>query len=153
MKNFSLLLISILFFILSGCNSSKSAVEHEVRSCPECNMKLADSNKHSATITTGSNIEYFDDIGCMVLWAKDKGLDFKDVDAKVFSNDTNNYINAFDLHYKTGEDTPMSYGFYAYQNTNEESIDFNEVVVKMLRGEHMANPKIRKQILGLNNEQ
>ncbi len=42
----------------------------------------------------------------------------------------------------------MMYGFSAYENKQENIIYYEEVMMKMLRGEHMANPKIRKQILG-----
>jgi hypothetical protein len=42
----------------------------------------------------------------------------------------------------------MNYGFGAYESKQDRSIGFDEVILKMLRGEHMANPKIRKQILG-----
>ena len=44
--------------------------------------------------------------------------------------------------------TPMNYGFGAYENEVNDSIKADEVELKILRGEHMANPKIRKQILG-----
>ena len=46
------------------------------------------------------------------------------------------------------ENTPMHYSFSAYEKKCEECITFDEVIIRMLRGEHMANPKIRKQILG-----
>ena len=42
----------------------------------------------------------------------------------------------------------MLYGFSAYENECNGCIKFEEVIMKMLRGEHMANPKIRKKILG-----
>ena len=63
-------------------------------------------------------------------------------------NDTHRYIDIKKAFYSINEKTPMSYGFSAYENEIENSIDFNEVRLRMLRGEHMANPKIRKHILG-----
>ena len=70
------------------------------------------------------------------------------VDIKAFSNDTKKYIDTFKAFYKINERTPMLYGFSAYEKPQDGSIDFDEVIIRMLRGEHMANPKIRKQILG-----
>ena len=109
-------------------------------------MKVAKNNKHSASFIKNDTIYYFDDIGCLILWSSENKLDAKD--AKVFTKDSARYINAKDAYYKIGDKTPMSYGFVAFENKVEEEIDFGEVNIKMLRGEHMANPKIRKHILG-----
>ncbi len=45
-------------------------------------------------------------------------------------------------------ETPMHYGFGAYENLKEGMIDFNEMRLRMLRGENMSDPKIRKKLLG-----
>ena len=42
----------------------------------------------------------------------------------------------------------MGFNQVYYENKKDNSISFDEVVMRMLRGEHMANPKIRKNILG-----
>ena len=42
----------------------------------------------------------------------------------------------------------LFYGFTPYEKKCKNCINFDEVILRMLRGEHMANPKIRKQILG-----
>ncbi len=149
MKSFNLILILALSFF-SACNSTQSSGAKEPKSksrvCPKCHMEVDKSNTHSASLVKNDTIYYFDDIGCLVLWSSENKLDAKD--AKVFTKDSTRYINATDAHYKIGEKTPMSYGFVAFENSAEETIDFDEVNIKILRGEHMANPKIRKQILG-----
>ncbi|MBU1667127.1 hypothetical protein KKC13_01840 [bacterium] len=89
---------------------------------------------------------YFDDVGCLILWTKKEGRESRD--AKVFTKDTKEYIKADDAHYTINEQTPMNYGFSAYKKPPPNSIRFDEMQLRMLRGEHMANPKIRKQILG-----
>ncbi len=109
-------------------------------------MELAKSNLHSASLAEGTTVHYFDDIGCLVLWSNKNGLDMQK--AQVFSNDTHKYIDAKSASYSIGEKTPMAYGFSAYEHQQENQIDFDAVTIKILRGEHMANPKIRKQILG-----
>lgn len=132
---------------MTACDSSSES-EENMRICPQCHMELPKSNIHTSIIQGNSNTEYFDDIGCMVLWMKDNNIHLDSVDMKVFSNDTKKYIDAKKAFYKFNEKTPMMYGFSAYENKQENIIYFDEVIMKMLRGEHMANPKIRKQILG-----
>jgi hypothetical protein len=109
-------------------------------------MEIDNSFLHSATLTKNGTIYYFDDIGCMILWSRENNLNT--TTAKVFSNDTHKYVDAVLANYDVGKKTPMSYGFCAYEKSVESSINFDIVTIKMLRGEHMANPKIRKQILG-----
>jgi hypothetical protein len=67
---------------------------------------------------------------------------------EIFSNDTKRYIDAKVAYFIINDKTPMNYGFVAYENEVNDSIKADEVELKILRGEHMANPKIRKQILG-----
>lgn len=133
--------------MMSSCDSSSENEEH-LKVCPQCHMELPASNIHTSFIKEGSSTEYFDDIGCMVLWIKKHNANVDEIEMQVFTNDTKKYISAQKAFYKFNEKTPMLYGFSAYENKQEEIIDFDEVMMKMLRGEHMANPKIRKQILG-----
>ncbi len=154
MKLFSNLLIVIslsIFFV--GCNSqedttTKVETTKDVRICPQCNMPLPDSNLHTSDIDKDGDKIYFDDVGCMILWAKDEKIDLKDIKTRIYSNDTKRYIDPFTGFFQINERTPMLYGFSAYEENCEGCINFDEVIIRMLRGEHMANPKIRKQILG-----
>lgn len=111
-------------------------------------MTLPTSNIHTAKLEDDSKSYYFDDFGCLVLWAKEKNISLVDKKIEVFSNDTKRYIDAKAAYFIINDKTPMSYGFGAYENEVLNSIKVEEVELKMLRGEHMANPKIRKQILG-----
>jgi len=111
-------------------------------------MTLPSSNIHTAKLNDGSKSYFFDDFGCLVLWAKEKNISLKEKKTEVFSNDTNRYIDVQKAYFIINDDTPMHYGFGAYENEIQNSIKAEEVELKMLRGEHMANPKIRKQILG-----
>ena len=137
-----------LLVILTACSSSAKNEKQELKICPQCNMELPKSNIHTSTLKEHEDMYYFDDIGCMVLYSKENGIDLRSIESKVFSNDTHRYINSKGAFYTINEKTPMSYGFSAYEKHIDEAISFNEVITKMLRGEHMANPKIRKQILG-----
>jgi copper chaperone NosL len=146
-----------LFFVLSlivlfiGCTSNNAGNNEEKqdkRICPQCNMPLPDSNLHTTDLNDNGDIIYFDDVGCMILWAKDKKIDLKTERTRIFSNDTKRYIEPAIGHFQINEKTPMLYGFSAYEKPCDGCIKFDEVIIKMLRGEHMANPKIRKYILG-----
>jgi len=149
MKLLSKLLIVLSFTIFFiGCGDDDSTKNTNLRICPQCNMPLPDSNIHTADLEQDGKITYFDDIGCTILWAKDEKIDLKKVQTRIYSNDSKKYIDPFKAHFAINERTPMLYGFSAYEKPCEGCINFDEVIVKMLRGEHMANPKIRKQILG-----
>ncbi len=152
MKLFSKFFLSVVTIILFiGCNSDDTAIDEKeinTRICPQCNMPLPDSNLHTSDMKHNGDMTYFDDVGCMILWAKDEKIDLKEVKTRIFSNDTKKYIDPFKANFAINERTPMLYGFSAYEKECEGCIKFDEVIIKMLRGEHMANPKIRKQILG-----
>ena len=151
MKLFHKILLIIFFTaFFIGCSSTENSSTNKIISvenkiCPQCNMPIPKSNIHTSII---NNNYYFDDVGCMVLWAKQENIDFKKTIVKVFSNDTKTYIDALKANYTINEKTPMNYGFVAYEKEIKDSIGFEDMKLRMLRGEHMANPKIRKQILG-----
>ena len=106
-------------------------------------MPIDKSKEYSSHL---DNKIYFDDMGCLILWTKKESKEPSE--AMVFTKDTKQYIKATDAFYTIKERTPMGYGFTAYEQEQPESIKFGEMKLRMLRGEHMANPKIRKQILG-----
>lgn len=144
--NFFFLFAALVFTL--GCSSSDAKTAQEKRICPKCNMPLPDSNIHTAKLHANSKEHSFDDIGCLVLWAKEHDVVLDGAKIEVFSNDTHKYIDAQKAFFTINEKTPMNYGFTAYEAQKSDTIPINEVTLKMLRGEHMANPKIRKQILG-----
>jgi len=113
----------------------------------QCGMTIT-SNKHSAqAIAPDGRTWFFDDPGCLALWYKN--IEFKkDVVIWVFSNDTNEYIDGKKAWYDKTSNTPMEYGFGAYKNKKEGMISFDEMIIKMYRGENLTNPLIRNKLLG-----
>jgi hypothetical protein len=105
-------------------------------------MPLSKTKENTSYI---NNI-YFDDIGCAILWAKNNNKDISNI--QIFTQDTHKYIKSNEVYFTINERTPMNYGFTPYKNKKNNMINFNEVKLRMLRGEHMANPKIRQKILG-----
>jgi len=142
MKRFRLLILLFSFILFIGCEDAHPKNKNE-HICPQCNMPFS-INEYSSTY---KDIK-FDDIGCMILWAKEKHIDLNKIDTQIYINDKKKYINSKKAYYKINGKTPMNYGFVAYENNCDECIVFEEVVLRMLRGEHLANPRIRKKVLG-----
>lgn len=80
-------------------------------------------------------------------WIKNKP--FKDQAVIwVMAKDTHKWINGKKAWYSRTDNTPMYYGFGAYENHKDGLIDFDTTFLHMVRGEHLANPKIKKMFLG-----
>lgn len=150
-SKFSFFILNFLFlFFISGCSSSDSLSSKDngdkhKKVCPKCYMELPASNTYTAKLQIQNRNYYFDDIGCLVLWSQEKSINM--YKAEVFANDTQKYVDASKAYFSFNEKTPMNYGFGAYELEKENTIKVDEVKLRILRGEHMGNPKIRKQIL------
>jgi len=64
------------------------------------------------------------------------------------SKDTHKWIDGRKAFYSLNDITPMGYGFGAYEKNRDTFVDYETMRLKMLRGETMNNPKIKKQLLG-----
>lgn len=113
----------------------------------QCGMTIT-QNKHSAqAVSPEGKTWFFDDVGCLASWYNN--IKFQDQAILwVYSNDTNEYINARTAWFSRTDVTPMGHGFGAYKNKQEGFITFKEVSLKILRGEDLLNPYIRKELLG-----
>ncbi len=114
---------------------------------PQCAMVIKELRNSAQVISPDGKTWFFDDVGCMVLWLKDKP--FKD-SAKlwVYTVDTNRWIDAKEAKYGIKDHTAMHYGFGARERETNETISFEEMQLRMYRGENLTNPKIRKKLLG-----
>jgi len=112
----------------------------------QCKMLIKTEENTAQVIAPDGRTWFFDDPGCMVLWLE--GKSFKD-SAKLWVHtlDTEKWVDARDTSYSAVEHTAMHYGFGARENI-AKSIDYKEMRLRMLRGENMTNPKIRKKLLG-----
>ncbi|MDP2894720.1 MAG: hypothetical protein Q8N78_10195 [Sulfurimonas sp.] len=113
----------------------------------DCGMVIDDLVDASQVITKSGKSWFFHDHGGMVKWLEDK--EFRD-SAKIWvmSRDTKKWIEAKEAFYSLVDKTPMGYGFGAYEKNNQEYVNFDTMRLKMLRGETLRNPLIRKQFLG-----
>ena len=142
-------LLSLSIVLFTACDDEVKKEEVKNKTCAECYMPINKNRQFTASLKKNGSVAEFDDIGCMILYAHDKKIHLKLAEPKTYSKDTKKYINPFEGHFQIDEKTPMMYGFSVYENkTDKKMIDFNEVTIKMLRGEHMRNLKIRKQLLG-----
>ena len=112
----------------------------------DCGMVIEDITYASQVISPTGKTWFFHDHGGMVNWIKNKS--FKD-DAIIWvmTKDTKRYIDARSAWFSRTDDTPMFYGFGAYENKKDDLIDFNTMFLHMVRGEHFGNPKIKKMLL------
>jgi len=112
----------------------------------ECKMLIKTIENAAQVVVPDGRTWFFDDPGCMVLWLEGKG--FKE-DAKLWVHtlDSKKWVDARKASYSVTEHSAMHYGFGARENI-DKSINYKEMRLRMLRGENMTNPKIRKKLLG-----
>ena len=112
----------------------------------QCKMLIKTEENTAQVVASDGRTWFFDDPGCMVLWLEGKG--FKE-SAKLWVHtlDTKQWVDARTASYAVAEHTAMHYGFGARENI-DKSINYKEMRLRMLRGENMTNPKIRKKLLG-----
>lgn len=112
----------------------------------DCGMVIDRLEYASQVISPSGRSWFFHDHGGFVKWLEDK--EFRD-SAKVWvmSRDTQRWIDAKEAFYSQTDDTPMGYGFGAYEKIREGYINFETMRLKVLRGETLQNPLIKKQLL------
>jgi len=114
----------------------------------QCAMLIKSNRNAAEAIAPDGRTWFFDDPGCMILWLKDREWADKAV-LWVHTIDTQRWIRARKAWYSTTDATAMHYGFGAYEKQKKGRIDFDEMRLRMLRGENLTNPKIRKKLLGV----
>jgi len=114
----------------------------------QCKMLIKSERNAAEAIAPDGRTWFFDDPGCMVLWLE--GREWKDrAKLWVHTLDTQRWIDARKAWYGVKDATEMRYGFGAREKKCSECIDFEEMRLRMLRGENLTNPKIRKKLLGV----
>jgi len=156
-----IVIIAIIVIIFLSMSNSKQMVvlkEGNITQTPldivlgkyqdsDCGMIIDNLDYVSQVVAPDGKTWFFHDHGGMANWLKDKA--FKD-EAKIWVRtiDTKKYIDGRTAWYSQTDITPMRYGFGAYENKQDGFITFQEMSLKMLRGETMANPVYKKELLG-----
>jgi len=113
----------------------------------DCGMVIEDLEYASQVVAKDGKTWFFHDHGGIIHWLEDKS--FKDdVVIWVMSKDSKKWIDGKKAYYSLTDITPMGYGFGAYEFKQNKFVGFEEMKLKMLRGETMNNPRIKKQLLG-----
>jgi copper chaperone NosL len=113
----------------------------------DCGMLIDNMDYISQVISPTGKTWFFHDHGGFVKWLEDK--EFRDSSVVwVMSKDTKKWIDGRTASYSLVDKTPMGYGFGAYENKVSTHVDFDTMRLRMLRGETLNNPHIRKQLLG-----
>ena len=113
----------------------------------DCGMVIKNFEYVSQLISPSGKTYFFHDHGGFVNWLKDKKFKNKAV-IWVMSRDSKKWIDGRTAFYSLDDITPMGYGFGAYEFKKENYVNFDTMSLKMLRGETMNNPRIKKQLLG-----
>jgi len=116
--------------------------------CPQCYMYLVGKKHTAQAIDEADKTHFFDDPGCLILWTRDQKIRIERLTLWVYSMDSGQWIDMKKAFFDIKELTPMEHGFAAYEHPREGFIDFDEMRLRVLRGETMANPKIKKNLLG-----
>jgi nitrous oxide reductase accessory protein NosL len=166
MKKFLPLLVTILFMVIVAMIVISMAKENqpitivkgniEMTHIPiklnatndtHCKMIIKSLDNTAEVVDVDGRTWFFDDVGCMVIWLE--GKKFKE-SAKLWVHtiDSEKWIDAKSSYYGVTDHTAMHYGFGAREKRGERTISFDEMRLRMLRGENLTNPKIRKKLLG-----
>ena len=112
----------------------------------DCGMVIEDLEYASQVVSKDGKTWFFHDHGGFVHWLEDKP--FKDeVKIWVMSRDSKKWIDGKKAYYSLNDITPMGYGFGAYEFFKDGLVKYETMRLKMLRGETMNNPLIRKKLL------
>ena len=115
----------------------------------ECGMLLDRLKDSAQAVGTDGKTWFFDDVGCLALWLeKNKHRD--EMVLWVYTRDTEEWVDGRQAWYSRTDRTAMNYGFAAHRNKADDRIVFDEMYRKMLRGENLTNPYIKKELLGNN---
>ncbi|MDT8339749.1 MAG: hypothetical protein RQ763_11200 [Sulfurimonas sp.] len=152
------MLIVIIFFSLGVSKKMVVVKDGNIKQIPiemqvgvyqdaDCGMVIDELKDASQVIIKSGKSWFFHDHGGFVKWLEDK--EFRD-SAKIWvmSRDTKRWVDAREAFYSLRDTTPMGYGFAAYEKIEESFIDFDTMRLRVLRGETLQNPAIRKQLLG-----
>ena len=110
----------------------------------DCGMIINDLTYASQVVSSDGKTWFFHDHGGMANWLNQKDEKFKSsIKIFVMTKDSKKYIEAKNAFFSTSEETPMRFGFGAYENSGENLISFDEMALKVLRKETLANPNFK----------
>ena len=113
--------------------------------CSECNMVVEDLDYMAEVVREDGVTYFFDDIGCVVLWLESNKLENPTLLTKTL--DSKSWISATEAWYTRTANSPMGYGFAAYEKKSEGFIPYSEMRLLMLQGKNLHDPFVKKSLL------
>ena len=114
--------------------------------CSECKMPIASKTYAAEVVAPDGKTWFFDDVGCMGAWIARQPFK-KEAAVWVHTLDTQRWVDGRKARYTVFENTPMGYGFGAYEKRKEGTVDFETMVSRMARGENLTNRDYAKKLL------
>lgn len=111
----------------------------------DCGMVIDTLTYASQVINKEGKTWFFHDHGGMAKWLEAKTFKNEAV-IWVWAKDTNQWVDGKKAWYSRNDKTPMNYGFGAYEHLQDGFIDFNEMSLRMKRGENLTNPFVAKEL-------
>ncbi|WP_457594948.1 hypothetical protein [Hydrogenimonas sp.] len=132
--------------VLTG-NPDQKAIEifPDAYQCTQCKMVIRNIPFSAQAAAPDGTTRFFDDIGCLAQWVAESPVAAQSA-LWVYALDTKRWIDAKKGWYSVTESTPMHYGFGAHERACEGCIRFHELLERMRRGEHLANPAYAKTL-------
>lgn len=132
------LVLFLLPMILLGCNEPETGpvkIHFDRDMCERCRMIISDRG-YAAQVRGGPGHKAykFDDIGGAAIWLNEKPW-ANDPKTEIWVMDHSNgkdWIEARSAHFVPGLLSPMAYGFGAYKEPKENSMDFKSMLEKVL---------------------
>ncbi|WP_201353718.1 hypothetical protein [Hydrogenimonas urashimensis] len=114
--------------------------------CSACKMPITSQRHAGEVVTDDGKTWFFDDVGCLAGWLSDKPFREKAV-VWVHTLDTKRWIDGRKAWYSVLENTPMGYGFSAYEKQGPDRIDFATMCGRMARGENLTDREYARKLL------
>lgn len=149
---FLLLASSKKMIVVTEGNFAQTPIEMSVGlyQDSDCGMVIDDLRDAAQVISKDGKSWFFHDHGGFIKWLEGKKLN-DNVKIWVMSRDTKRFIDAKEAFYSLTDETAMGYGFGAYEKSSDDLVTFDIMRLRMLRGETLNNPLIRKELLNKEN--
>lgn len=129
MKRLLLLIAMFAAVLATACDDGSAALEPAwgKQACAHCAMVLSDKRFGAQLVASDGERYFFDDVGCMVLYAEQHGL----TSARAWVRDagTGRWVDAQRARYVAGAASPMDFGFEARAQDGVSFADMRDRVI------------------------
>jgi copper chaperone NosL len=104
-------IVMTMTLLLTGCNPKPEKIAFGKDNCAECKMTIMDPKFGGEIITTTGKVYKFDDVHCMAVFMKRRGVEMSDIHQTLFVdyNNSNGFINVSSAEFVVSSQlkTPM----------------------------------------------